>query len=341
MNPSLEGLPELAAAGRCAVPPGRRLLVGALLVASFALNLAVLALPFMRLRIGIEQRPYSLLYSVAMLWSSRLQVLAVLVCAFSIVFPFAKLGVLAWLCGSRFVDARGRQWLVSVDYLGKWSMLDVFLVCLILALASGQLLVGAQPLVGIPVFVAAIILNMASGELLSAALPHADSPRPVSIQALRPSGWWLGLSGIALAGALGLPFLRTHDWFVADRAYSIATVVPTLARSGAPLPAAIIGLFLIVLPVSTWVVTCAWWRQMGSAGPSHRLYRLMLLGRRWSMLDVFGLALAIFAVEGGYLMKTEVRWGALFLAALVGAQIALQAALLRAFSRSRGDRTQR
>jgi uncharacterized paraquat-inducible protein A len=59
----------------------------------------------------------------------------------------------------------------------------------------------------------------------------------------------------------------------------------------------------------------------------------MLLGRRWSMLDVFGLALAIFAVEGGYLMKTEVRWGALALAALVGGQLALQAALGRAFSR--------
>jgi uncharacterized paraquat-inducible protein A len=58
----------------------------------------------------------------------------------------------------------------------------------------------------------------------------------------------------------------------------------------------------------------------------------MLLGRRWSMLDVFGLALAIFAVEGGTLMKTEVRWGALALAALVVGQLALQAALGRAFS---------
>ena len=51
------------------------------------------------------------------------------------------------------------------------------------------------------------------------------------------------------------------------------------------------------------------------------------------MLDVFGLALAIFAFEGEYLMKTEVRLGALYLAAVVGVQWVIQAALARAFAR--------
>ena len=67
--------------------------------------------------------------------------------------------------------------------------------------------------------------------------------------------------------------------------------------------------------------------------PDRITYQLMLLGRRWSMLDVFGLALAIFACEGEYLMKTEVRAGALCLAALVGVQLLVQAALGRAFAR--------
>jgi hypothetical protein len=183
------------------------------------------------------------------------------------------------------------------------------------------------------VFVAAIILSMAGGELLSAALPPAAPPQPIAIPAVRHSGWWLALSGIALAGTVGLPFLRIHDWFVADKAYSVLTVVPTLARSGGALPAAIIGLFLIVLPATTWAVTLAWWWRLRSNRADQRSYRLMLLGQRWGMLDVFGLALAIFAVEGEYLMKTEVRWGALCLAALVGGQLALQAALFRASAR--------
>ena len=49
--------------------------------------------------------------------------------------------------------------------------------------------------------------------------------------------------------------------------------------------------------------------------------------RRWSMLDVFGLALAIFLVEGDYLMRTEVRWGALFLVAVVVIKYVADAAI--------------
>ncbi|MGH7997806.1 MAG: paraquat-inducible protein A [Opitutaceae bacterium] len=329
MTPKAGNALDLPPSSPPALTRGRRLLTGALLSVSLACNLAVLFVPFMDLRIGLKKQPYSLFHSAAMLWSTGLQVLSVLVVAFSIVFPFVKLGVLAWLCGAGLGNPSHRRWLALVDRLGKWSMLDVFLVCLILALASGQLLVGARPLVGIPVFVTAIVLSMASGELLSAALPRASLSRTASMQASRRSGGWLALSGVALAGAMGLPFLRIHDWFVADKAYSIATVLPTLVRSGSLLPAVIIGLFLVVLPVATWSVTFAWWWQARSKRPDPTLYRLMQLGRRWSMLDVFGLALAIFAVEGGYLMKTEVRWGALFLAALVGGQLALQSAIGR------------
>jgi len=47
------------------------------------------------------------------------------------------------------------------------------------------------------------------------------------------------------------------------------------------------------------------------------------------MLDVFGLALAVFLVEGDQLMHTEVRWGALFLVALVALRWALDVLLLR------------
>jgi len=66
-------------------------------------------------------------------------------------------------------------------------------------------------------------------------------------------------------------------------------------------------------------------------GLTHARAQLM---RRWSMLDVFGLALAIFLVEGDYLMKTEVRWGALFIVTLLALQKAFQLALDRTLSRS-------
>lgn len=335
MTANAARLPELPLAGRAAaLPAGRRRLAGALLLVSFGCNLTALFVPFMQMRTGLTRKTYTLFHSAAMLWSSGLQVLAVLVVAFSVVFPFVKLGLLGWLCRGGSMDVRRRECLGAVDRLGKWSMLDVFLVCLILALSSGQVLLGARPLVGLPLFATAIVLSMACGELLSTALPPAAPPPPVSRGAFLRGGGLLALSGIVLAGTVGLPLLQIHDWFVADRAYSVVSIVPTLIRSGSSLPAAIIGLFLILLPGATWLMTCLWWWRMRCDRPGKSLYPLVLLGQRWSMLDVFGLALAIFAVEGGYLIKTEVRWGALFLAGLVAGQHILRLALRGMLSRN-------
>ena len=319
-------------AGRVKLPAVRRAVAGLLLTVAFVCNLKALSLPFMELRTGLKHKPYSLLTSTKMLWSSHLQVLAVLVVAFSVIFPFVKIGILAWLCAVGRLAERERRCLALVERLGKWSMLDVFLVCIILTLTSGQLLVGAKPLEGIPVFVAAIVLSMIAGETISSSLPHA-APKPSSPKKFRHSAWLLPLAGLALIGALRYPFLRIHDWFVADKSYSIMTVIPALRQAGATLPGQIVGLFLIAIPVATWVVTGAWWWRLRKGEPDRITYQLMLLGRRWSMLDVFGLALAVFACEGEYLMKTEVRSGALCLAALVGVQLVVQAALARAFAR--------
>jgi paraquat-inducible protein A len=318
--------------GRVKLPPVRRGVAGLLLLTSLLCNLRALTLPFMELRTGLKHKPYSLLTSAHLLWTSHLQVLAVLVVAFSVIFPFVKLGVLSWFCSVGRLAEPGRRVLALVELLGKWSMLDVFLVCIILTLTSGQLLVGAKPLEGITVFVGAIILSMIAGEVISSGLPHA-APKPSSPKKFRHTAWLLPLAGIALAGALRYPFLRIHDWFVADKSYSIMEVIPALRQAGATVPGQIVGLFLIGIPLATWVVTCAWWWRVRKGDRDRTIYQLMLLGRRWSMLDVFGLALAIFAFEGEYLMKTEVRLGAIFLAAVVGVQLVVQAALARAFAR--------
>ena len=318
--------------GRVKLPPLRRIIAGLILAVSLLCNVQALRLPFMELRLGLKHRPYSLLTSVHLLWTSHLQVLAVLVVGFSVVFPFIKLGVLAWFCLRGRLGGGSQRLLGLVEKLGKWSMLDVFLVCIILTLSSGQLLVGAKPLDGIPIFIGAILLSMIAGEIISSALPHA-APKPSSPRKFRHAAWLLPLSGLALLGALRYPFLQIHDWFVTNKSYSVLSLVPTLQQAGATLPGQAVGLFLIGVPIATWIVTCAWWWRLRKGDSDRVTYQLMLLGRRWSMLDVFGLALAIFALEGEYLMKTEVRTGALCLAGLVGVQLLIQAALARAFAR--------
>ena len=312
--------------------PARRSLVFALLVVSLGCNVASLLTPFMDLRVGLFSDPYSLTSSVQMMWSQGLYVLAVLVVGFSVLFPFAKLGILTWITSGSTLDERRQHWLAAVENLGKWSMLDVFLVCLILTLTSGQIMVGAKPLIGIPLFVAAILLSMISGELLTAALRRAT---PVPTQ--RPSaysGVYLLLQGLTLLGTLGMPFLRIHDWLLADHAYSVITAVPTLWEKNSPISALVVTAFLVVAPLVGWLATlCHWWQRRAER-PARYSQTVAHVLQRWSMLDVFGLALGIFLVEGDYLMRTEVRWGAVFLLAMLALQKAFQLALARSLPKA-------
>ncbi len=316
------------------LPAARRRLCVALLAVSLACNVAVLFTPFMRLRIGFGSTDYTLMRSVEMLWDSGLGVLALLVFVFSVIFPFGKLAVLAAVTFSPRVTPRHQAWLANVERAGKWSMLDVFLVCLILTLTSGQMLVGAEPRVGIPLFVAAILLSLTAGEVLSVAVGrHPVAPRGSPSGA---AGLWLVLAGIALVAAVCLPFLRINDWLLANRSYSIVTLGATLLREGGWLPALLAWGFLVATPLLHWVASFRWWlkTRRGEDGSAAWLRRKAYA--RWSMLDVFGLALAIFLVEGDYLMKTEVRWGALLLVASLALKQAFDWALDRAAARAGG-----
>lgn len=313
-------------------PRSTRLLVGALLAVSLGFNISALLVPFMNLRIAIGNQPYSLVNSVHMLWTTGLYVLAVLVVGFSLIFPFAKLGILAWLCLAPRFTARHHHWLGWVERLGKWSMLDALLVCLILCLTAGQVFVGARPMIGIPLFVTAILISMISGEILTAAT--RESPPAAPAETPPHSGLWIALIGLCLVGTLTLPFLQISDWKLADRTFSIALLVPTLWIQGTVLSAALVAAFLIVAPLAAWFCALRWWWSVRRGHPGAGLLRAMHLFRRWSMLDVFGLALTIFLVEGDYLMRTEIRWGALFLVVLLALQHVLQAGLDRAIERA-------
>ena len=298
-----------------------------LLTVSFLCNVGVLFFPFMDLRRGIVTEPYSLFRSVGMFWQSGLYVLAVLVVAFSVVFPFAKIAVLAAVTATPRPDAALKRWLHFADRFAKWSMLDVFLVCLILVLTSGQFFVGAKPLVGIPLFIVAILLSMIAGELLSASLREAhevDDKPPIP-----PNGWWLVCSGLALSATLSLPFLGVHDWRLVDRDYSIILLVPVLWQEGALLAAVLTGAFLVGTPVAAWIMSFVSWWRLRNRVDNHEVNAWAAGLRRWSMLEVFGLALAVFALEGDHLMRTEMRWGALLLAGTLALQRTFDSALAR------------
>lgn len=305
-------------------------LASILLCLSLLCNVAALALPFMRLRKGLENEAYTLLHSVELLWSKGLYILSILVIAFSILFPFAKLATLFWVIGSKPIKRHHRRWLRRVERLGKWSMLDVFLVSIILSLASQQFLVGAQPQPGLTFFIAAILMSMTGGELISRKVNSHS--RSATKPDQRQGGIFLVLSGVTLIAALAFPFLRIEDWLLKNREYSILTLVPALWAQGAWLASLITASFLIATPLLVWTSgLLAWRRQAEGSIPSYWTH----LAQRWSMLDVFGLALVVFALESDHIMRTEINWGALFLGATLVLQMLFSIALeKRLFRRS-------
>jgi paraquat-inducible protein A len=138
-----------------------RRLVPALIVTNFAALAVSYFLPFMVIsKFFFWEDDYTLFSSIFGMWEDEHYFLAVVIFAFSVVFPLLKLVALtlAW-----FVPAgkEGRDKLLSwLSALGKWSMLDVFVVALVIVLTQSKSLLDAEPRPGIYVFAGAILLSM-------------------------------------------------------------------------------------------------------------------------------------------------------------------------------------
>jgi paraquat-inducible protein A len=307
--------------------PLRRSLATIILLIATGCNVACLWIPFMTLTLGTSSTDYSVLTSAFMLWDSQLPILAILVIGFSIIFPFAKLSVL-WSCVFWPQPSSWRIHLLElVERFGKWSMLDVFLVCILMALTSNQFFVGNAPLIGTPIFIIAIIFSMLAGEIISTGVsqPHSPAvevtPPPIGLLLL------LGFSAVLLGCVISMPFLIIDDWLLRDNAYSIISLVPTLIKNGSISMAVVAVAFLILIPIWSWLATVHLWIRMRRGQCLNALTARVNLLRRWSMLDVFGLALGVFLIEGKTMMTTEVSYGALLLVLGLGCQSLIHSAI--------------
>lgn len=100
---------------------------------------------------------YTVFGAVEQLAGSGLWLLATIVIVFSIIFPLAKtlLGAVIFRFGNR-TSKRTAQ---LMQFFGKWSMLDVFLVALLIALTQMSELRALEPRPGLYLFAVGVILN--------------------------------------------------------------------------------------------------------------------------------------------------------------------------------------
>lgn len=147
--------------------------LGLLLLAAAGALLAGWLLPVMTVRtLLVFYDEVSILTGAFRLLESGDLALFVLIVLFTVVLPVGKL-IVAWLAWSRLRidDPRVRRLLGWVETIGRWSMLDVFVIAMLVVVIKLSLVSEVEIHAGLYVFIAAVILSMVAVRRI-AALAH-------------------------------------------------------------------------------------------------------------------------------------------------------------------------
>jgi paraquat-inducible protein A len=138
-----------------------RVEVPLLILLSAATLIVGLSLPLMKVeKLVFWKNEYSVFKGVVSLMQDNQIPLALILFFFSMVFPFVKLISLLILWWARWSDAKRKRVLRWLEILGRWSMLDVFAVSILIVLVKLGPLAQVQPQAGLYVFCAAILASM-------------------------------------------------------------------------------------------------------------------------------------------------------------------------------------
>ncbi|QQE13605.1 paraquat-inducible protein A [Planctomycetota bacterium] len=296
----------------------------ALWATSLICNIIALTTPFMQVNLAFSPTHiYSLPHSVKLMWQAHLYIVAILILGFSILFPLIKLILIAitWLIITS--PQKQNRYINTLEKLGKWSMLDIFVVCILLVLTNDQVVISSTIHYGVYFFLIAITLSMTTSLIIqnlihNHVLPHTTSPSDHS-QLICPARlaknhnipililWFIAL--FTLIAAVGIPFFRIEGFFFNQHAFSIFKTSITLFESKIPVLAIFIFITLILTPFAYLIALIILW--LGELTPHtyNRYIKIADTLYSWSMLDVFGFALIVFLLEGRSLIKTAIKPG--------------------------------
>ncbi|MDQ8182426.1 paraquat-inducible protein A [Pelagicoccus sp. SDUM812005] len=150
-------------------PPHRKSRPAALayLLAACLLLVPANALPIMTVSTAQGHKSSTIIAGVANLAEHGLWGIAAVVFVASILVPFGKLGGLAWLLflSHKNPDPSFQGKLYRfIDFIGRWSMLDIFLIGVLASLIEFGSLASISPGPAAPAFAAAVILTIIAVE---------------------------------------------------------------------------------------------------------------------------------------------------------------------------------
>jgi paraquat-inducible protein A len=158
----------------------RSFLLGILIVAATVCLVLGLTLPIVRLtRFYVWTDVHSMISILEELYAAKEFFLAVVIGLFSVVFPFIKLLYLLGLFSARNVSPERRSLLLRhMSWLGKWSMLDVLVLALLIFYAKSTKLADAVSMPGIYMFAAAVVLTMLAYAIIEHEADRPSQPEP-------------------------------------------------------------------------------------------------------------------------------------------------------------------
>ena len=164
----------------------------AFLIAAAVLYIPANVLPIMRTQQLLDRYDSTILSGVALLWHNGAYDLAIIVFTASIMVPVLKILSLAYLLISTqrgsAAHARQRTRLYRiVDYIGHWSMLDVFVVVLLVTLVHFGALASVEPLPGVIAFGAVVILTMMASMSFDPRLIWDATPPATELETQTPA----------------------------------------------------------------------------------------------------------------------------------------------------------
>ena len=266
---------------------------------------------------GVSGSTYSIITGIYNLAQSGNPFLALLIFTFSLVFPILKLTVLIVLWFHGMKPERREQTLRVLRVLGKWSMLDVFVIVALVGAIQFGVLAEATPRVGIYLFSTAvltcILVTLLESRLAQGPERRVGAGGPQSLAALP-----VALLALLLLGAgLFLPLLETKKWVFWSQDFSVLGAVGDMFRKGHYGLSAMVLVFVILVPLGKLLgqVVSLGFHRKGST-PGGLAGRLGFLDP-WMMIDVFSLGVLVVAVQlGGIADVSPLPGLACFLAAV-------------------------
>ncbi|HWA88343.1 MAG TPA: paraquat-inducible protein A [Opitutus sp.] len=148
-----------------AIRPFRHASVAALALAAVVMLVPANLIPVISTNLTGQVRDDTIFSGIVVLWKQGLWGIAAIVFTASLLVPFLKLaGVSVLLLAARRPPSRHARPLTrlyaTLDFIGRWSMLDVFLVAFLSGLVQFGSLATVAPRPGIVAFAAAVVLTM-------------------------------------------------------------------------------------------------------------------------------------------------------------------------------------